>query len=136
MPNLSKLYDISFWFTQPTVILTRWDYAFGYLFLACIVLSLVLFFWRKAVRNEIKAKVLSRFYHLCLTAGFCGLIWYVFRYENTPIFALRYWVGIIILIAGIWKIFIWKYIIFNFRADLSEYEHEAVKNKYIPRSKR
>ncbi|GEM_PF-1962843 len=135
MNSLTKLFDYYFWLTQPSSFLARADYLFAYFFVGCLALGIILGFSKKALHNQITAKVIARFYHLLLTIGFCGLLWFGFRFENTPIFALRYWPAIILLIGLIWALFILKYLVFNYRSEVKMYKQELLKNKYLPSSK-
>ncbi|HTL39225.1 MAG TPA: hypothetical protein VL306_00205 [Methylomirabilota bacterium] len=128
---MKLLLDPIFWLSQPPSTLTRADIFLGYFFLALVGVSIIIWIWTRFIRHSVWKKFIKQFEYLYLTIGLIGLLWFGIRYENTPIFACRYWMGIILLIAIIWKIFILKYLIFNFPAEVKDYNHEQIKNKYI-----
>lgn len=119
-----------FWFIQSS--LQHSDYVFGFVCSGVVVLGIFLGLSKRFIDHKVQIKLLGKFSSLFLTMGLVGLLWFLLRYENTPIFGLRYWAGIIILIALVWLIFILKYWIFNFRSEVREYEHEQIKRRYIP----
>jgi hypothetical protein len=124
-----------FWFTQPSIILAQADWILGWGFAGGVALSIILGLIKHWVKAPLTSKILSRFFNLSLTIGLCGLFWVGVRYENTPIFSMRAWAGLVLLIGLIWLIFIVKYLIFNYPKELKEYNHEQLKNKYIPNAK-
>jgi hypothetical protein len=133
----NDLTDYFFWFIQPPTNLIQLDRIFIYVFLGFLVLAFVVrIAARFAVSNPITKKVLLKFWGLMFTVGFSGLIWGVMRYENTPIFARRYWAGLSFAIGIIWLLFIVKYLIFNYQSQKQDYQREEVKNKYLPASTR
>ncbi len=132
---ISRLLDYYFWFSQPPTILTNADKSLGYLFLASLISSIILGFAKRLIKHETKKKLASKIFYLLFTLGLSGLIWYGIRYENTPILANRYWAGLVLILGLIWVLFIIKYLIFNFPKELKEYNHEVLKNKYLPSSK-
>ncbi len=128
----AKLFDRNLWFAQPSIVLAHTDLYLGYFFAACIILAIVLKLSERFVINKVKAKLIDRlFYHL-LTIGISGLVWFGFRYENTQIFAMRAWAGLVLLTGLVWFLFVIKYLIFKFSTELKEYEHTLIRNKYIP----
>lgn len=133
---LSKLLDSYFWFVQPSIVLSRADLILGYFFLGSLLIVTLLVIIKKSVKNEVKLKLLNRFKSLFLVVGISGLVWFALRYENTPIFGLRYWAGLFLLVGLIWGLFILKYLVFNFSKELRAFENEQLKNKYISGSKR
>ena|SRR3989344_2561814 len=131
----SKLLDSSYWFTQPPIILTRSDYYLAWFFTACLILAMILKLAKRFSKNPIKTRLMDRLFSLLLTVSFSGLIWYGFRYENTPIFAMHYWAGLVVLIGLIWFFFIAKYFVSRFFPELTEFDREQLKKKYIPGSR-
>ncbi|MEO8066042.1 MAG: hypothetical protein ABI643_04340 [Candidatus Doudnabacteria bacterium] len=128
----SKLLENNFWFSQPSSFLSQLDQYLAYFFVACLALTIAVWAIKRFSVNQVKIKILNKFFYLFLTIGLSGLVWYGFRYENTPIFALRAWAGLVLLIGLIWVLFIVKYLIFGFPAALKEYDREMTKSKYIP----
>lgn len=128
----SELLDRNLWFSQPSIILTQTDRYLGYFFAGCLILCILLKLGKRFTTHQVFAGLMDRFFYLLLTVGFSGLVWYGFRYENTPIFAARSWAGLCLAIGIVWLLFIVKYLIFNFRGEVKDYDHELIKNKYIP----
>jgi hypothetical protein len=123
--------DYYFWFSQPSIFLLAQDKLFGYIFIGLIALSIVLVLLRRFIKNPIMKKLIGRFFYLTLTIGISGLIWYGLRFEATPIFAQRYWAGLVFLSGIIWILFILKYMVFNFSKQLGEYHKDLLKKKYL-----
>jgi hypothetical protein len=130
-----KLFDSNLWFSQPPIILSHTDQYLGYFFTICVVLGIIIRIAKQFAANRVKAKLLNKFFYFFLTTGVSGLIWYGLRYENVPIFSLRYWALFVLLLALIWLLLIVKYLVFKFRSEMHDYERDIVKNKYIPGSK-
>jgi len=127
--NITNRY---FWFTQPSSFLSPEDRTLFYLFVGMTVLGIIFRLVAKYSANQINRKIWMKFWHLFFWIGISGLIWFGMRYENTFIFAQRYWAGLDLLIGIIWLLFILKYLIFNYRGQKTEYERELLKNKYLP----
>jgi hypothetical protein len=64
-----------------------------------------------------------------------GLVWFGFRYENTPIFSKRMWPGLIGLIGLVWLFFVVKYFVTEFSKDRAQYNNELIRNKYISKAR-
>lgn len=126
------LFDKFFWFVPPSSILSNADWIFGYIFAGFIALSIILWVVKRFTKNQIAAKLIGKFFNLFLYNGISGAIWFGFRYENTPVFGQRYWAGLVFLILIVWLLFILKYLVFNFSKELTEYNHELVKKRYMP----
>ncbi|OGE73606.1 MAG: hypothetical protein A3I07_01085 [Candidatus Doudnabacteria bacterium RIFCSPLOWO2_02_FULL_42_9] len=124
--------DKFFWYFQPSTLLSVADKLFIYIFIAILAIAILLRIVKRFVRNAVHRKLLTKFWHLTFTLGISGIIWSVFRYENTPLFARRYWAGLIFLAGIVWLLFILKYLIFNYRRELFEFGREQVKSKYMP----
>lgn len=129
------IFDSNLWFSQPSIILSRADFYLGYFFAACLILAIILKVLKRFSANLVKIKLNNKFFHLFLTVGISGLVWYGFRYENTPIFAVRAWAGANLVLGVVWFLFLVNYLVFNFNSELKEYDRELLKNKYIPGSK-
>ena len=131
----TKLLDSNYWFSQPSVVLTRSDLYLAWFFLACLILAIVLKVTKRLTKNPIKRNLMDRLFNLFLTVSLSGLVWYGFRYENTPIFAMHYWAGLVLLMGLVWFLVIAKYFAFQYFPDLADYDREQMKKKYIPGSK-
>ena len=129
---MQQFLDPNFWFSQPPVILSRADMYLGYFFAGLLILSVIFWATAKFTKHTVIRKIWKRYQYLAVTIALSGLLWFGLRYENTPVFANRYWVGIVLLGGLVWKLFILKYLVFNFHAEKVEYDHEQLKNKYIP----
>lgn len=127
-----KLFDFKLWFTQPSVILSKTDLCLGYFFAACVILAIVLKLCKRFSKNPVKLKLMDKFFSFLLSVGITGLVWFGFRYENTPIFAALSWAGLVMALGLIWFLFIVKYLIFGFTSELREYDRQLQKSKYIP----
>lgn len=128
---MNKLLDYYYWFSQPLTILQRSDQILGLFFAVCMVLAVIFFVVAKFIQNPINKKLVYKLANLSLTEGLIGLLWFGLRYENTPIFALRYWAGIIMLGGLVWLVFIFKYLAFNFRTELAEHNREQINKRYL-----
>jgi hypothetical protein len=128
--------DISFWFDQPALILSLEDKIFNYLFLGLAAAAIMLFLARYLLlKHPMVRKLAIRIIRLFTVTALTGLVWFGFRYENTPIFARRYWAGIILAIGLVWLLFILKYIIFRFREEKKEFDENLIKSRYLPKLK-
>ena len=121
-----------FWFGQPSIILNQSDKLFGYIFAGLTALAIILRILARFSANPINRKLLMKFWHLGLTVGLGGLIWYAFRYENSQVLGMRFWAGTNIVAGIIWLLFILKYLIFNYLGEKKKYEREKLKSKYLP----
>jgi hypothetical protein len=133
MSNLTSYY---FWFTQPSTTLSPADKTLIYIFFGMLAVSIVFLFASKFTKHLIYRKLFKKFWHLIFWIAIGGVVWSALRYENTPIFAERYWAGLNFVIGIVWLIFILKYLVFNFRGEKSEYDHELIRSKYLPKSNR
>lgn len=125
-----------FWFIQPTSYLINYDRFFGYFFAGLTVAGLILWVLAWYGKHPVVKKILNRVKNLFITIGVIGLIWFGFRYENTPIFAKRMWPGILGIIGLIWFGFVARYLIFDFAKEKREHDAELLKSKYLPKSKK
>ncbi|MGE5298257.1 MAG: hypothetical protein ACM3KM_03780 [Acidobacteriaceae bacterium] len=125
-----------FWLSQPLLSLDEYDKWLGYLFAGFLVLALVLWLLNMLVKHPVSKKPLKRLVNLCWVSGLSGLIWFGFRYENTPVFARRFWALLVLAIALVWLIFILKYLAFNFTPEKKEYDSNQLKSKYFPKASR
>lgn len=132
------LHEISnrfFWFTQPSSILTSADRYLAIIFLALLVFGIVFRILLARTKSEANRKVFNKFWHLGLTIGLLGLFWYFFRYENAPILSIRIIPGAFLIWGLFWMIFILKFLVVDYGVLKHEHEREALKNKYLPKSR-
>lgn len=127
--------DYYFWFSQPASNLNKFDNLFSYIFLALAVLGLVLWAGRFFSKHPVIKKLIGRFAVWSFSFGIIGLLWFAFRYENTPIFGKRFWVGLVFLVGMVWLGFILKYFLLRFFKDKKEHDDFQVKSKYMPAGK-
>ncbi len=124
-----------FWFAQPSTVLDKYDYAFGY-GLAAVALAGILF-WVLGyfIRHPVLKIGIAKWRRLLVTTGLIGIVWFAFRYENTPILGRRWWIGLLAVIGLIWLIYILKYMFTKFREEKTEYETNLLKSKYMPKAR-
>jgi hypothetical protein len=128
--------DKYFWFSQPSSFLNQFDHSLLWVFLGFTIAGVLLRVLAALNKHLIYQKLTRRFASLGLTMGIIGLAWYGLRYENTPIFSVRYWVAIIFLIAIVWLAFILKYLFTTFRSEKREFDRQALNSRYIPGAKK
>jgi Ca2+/Na+ antiporter len=126
------IFDLNFWFRVPSLKLESADFAIGYIFAALTILAIGFWIMKMFVKHEVKRKLLRKIVYLLFTIGITGLFWFAFRYENTPYFSTRYWVGVLVLIGLVWFVFLFKYLVFNYRREKKEYDEYELKRKYLP----
>lgn len=131
----NTLTDYFFWFAQPSTILDQADKYFLFFFIGLLGLGVVLGLVTRFAKNSVNKALFRRFFHLAVWTAIGGLVWFGIRYENTPIFARRYWAGITLLVGVVWLLFILKYLVFNFRHQKTEYDKEQIKKKYLPKTR-
>ena len=133
---MSKLLtDKFFWTIPPSSILIAQDKLLGYIFLGIIIVAAFFRILMFLTKNMVQRNLLAKFWRMFLTIGIVGIIWYVLRYENTPIFALRLWAGLDLLAGVIWLLFILKFLVFEFPKQRTEHEKIMLRNKYLPGNK-
>lgn len=133
---MDRFLDYFFWFTQPSTILSEVDKLFAYIFIGMMVSAILFRLAAKfAAKHPINKKLLMKFWQLMFVIGFSGVFWAVLRYENTYIFARRYWAGLNFIVGLLWLGMIAKYVIFNYRSEKSNLDREQLKSKYLPKAK-
>jgi hypothetical protein len=128
--------DKLFWFNQPGLLLNNYDHYFFWLFAGSTVLGVILKLLSRFTRHPVWSRLWDKFGGVGLSMGISGLIWFGIRYENVPIFADRYWAGLVVLILLIWLVFVFKYMITRFRTEKIEYDRQQVNSRYIPGARR
>lgn len=124
--------DWNFWIKQPPTSLDRGDMLLIYIFAGLFLAGIVLWIFARFQKHLVNRKITSRLSHLTLSIGLTGAFWLAFRYENTPVFSLRFWAGLAFLIGIIWLAFILKFVLFDWRSEKREFEKEQIKSKYLP----
>lgn len=127
--------DSFFWFSQPSTFLNSLDIFLIWFFVGMMALAIVLRLVNYLKFHPVNKGLVRRFSRAFFSMGLVGVVWFGFRYENTPTLADRFWAAAITLILLIWLAFILKYIIRDFGADKKIYEREQVNSKYIPGKK-
>ena len=124
-----------FWLSQPSSYLVNYDNYFKWFFL--IVLGFGILFKVVSIlnKNEVYRKLFTKFSNIGLTIGLTGLVWFGFRYENTPVFSYRYWAALIVLGLIVWKVFLLKYMIFQFPKEKAKFQKTQINLKYMPGKK-
>lgn len=129
------MFDYYFWFSQPPTALTKLDLISGYLFAALFAMGIILLIAKRFIGHRVYARLVGKLIAKDLWVGSGGLIWFAMRYEHIPIFAKRFWAGILLLILALWVIWIAKYLAFNFWKEKKEFELNQLKSKYLPKSR-
>jgi len=83
--------------------------------------------------NPVDAKIRQKFYHLFLTMGIGGVIWYFCRYEDAWFFGTRFVILAWMLIGAVWFLAILASIFKNYKKEKKVWEKEQVKLKYLPK---
>jgi hypothetical protein len=130
------LKDYYFWFAQPSSFLNNYDWMAGYIFAALLALTVIFWLVNKfAVKNPVWKKYIGKLTTAIFWTGLVGMIWFGFRYEAVPLFSKRIIAGVILGLGIIWIGAVkWKFFR-NFFREKREYEFNAVKTKYMPKSK-
>ena len=129
------LNDYFFWFSQPSSILNNYDKLFFYLFAGMFALGLVLWLTAWLTKHPVLKKLTNKFRRLLIWVGIIGLIWFGFRYENTPIFSKRIWAALVLVMGLVWLGFVLKYFISKFGDEKSEFDSNLIKSKYLPKQR-
>lgn len=125
-----------FWFSQPSAVLNNYDSYFMWLFVALTVVGILMKVGAAFSKHPVTRKLIQKFANAGLWMGIIGLFWYGFRYESTPIFAYRFWAGVIVLISLIWLVFVLKYLFTKFALEKRDYDKAQLNSRYIPGTKR
>lgn len=129
------MFDYHFWFSQPSAFLDKLDLWFGWLFAVLTVLGVFLYLLTWANKHPIVHKLMVKFSVWFFSIGLLGLLWFLFRYENTPIFGKRFWAPLVLGLGLVWAVFPIKYVVTGFLIEKREHDGTVLKNKYLLPSK-
>jgi len=129
---IPKLLTYDYWFKLPPIFFTVGDKILFWGFVVLFALGIVLWILAKYQEHKVNLKLVRKLNSFSFWIGFSGLVWALLRYENTPVFALRMWAGIVLVCGIIWFLFILKYLLMNYFKEKKEYDYLQIKNKYIP----
>ena len=127
--------DYYFWFSSPSYTLIPADKLFFWIFFVVTAVGLTAWVANWFIRDGLLQRVFSKITNFACTIGFSGLFWFFLRYENTPIFANRYWAALVFVAGLIWLGFVLKYVTFDFKKERANFTREQLKNKYLPNKK-
>src|SRR3989344_8891102 len=119
---MNVLLDSNFWFIQPSFTLNQFDLIFGYLFAGLLTLGIIVRIAKIFIGHRVSKKLLMKFFYPAFVIGLIGIFWFGLRFENTPIFAKRFWVGTVILGGIVWFGFFLKYALFKYLVEYKEFE--------------
>lgn len=130
------LKDRLFWFAQPGFALNSYDNYFLWGFVVLSGLGILIRLLSKFVMSHpVRRKLADKFANSLWISGLVGLLWYALRYENTPYFANRYWVAVIILVLVVRWFFILKYLFTGYTMEKASYDRMQQNSKYISAKK-
>lgn len=84
------------------------------------------------IKDGLKVKAWRRLYHLGLTMGITGLVFFFFAWQGVALLAARFWLVIWLVSLLIWLGFIGKYWFLEIPKLRSEIEHKRKFEKYLP----
>ncbi|HEX5430030.1 MAG TPA: hypothetical protein VFX17_03075 [Patescibacteria group bacterium] len=129
-------FDKFFWFSQPSLILTSADKELLWIFAGLTLLGIIFKIAEAVMHHAVLVKLYGKLGAATFWMGISGLIWYVLRYENTPVLADRYWAGLTLLCFIIWLLAIVWFVFTKFRVEKREYDRQMLNSRYIPGSRK
>ena len=130
--NFSNLFHASYWFKLP-VIATKsvyWVWLVGLLVIAAAGLGLLI---AGAIsKTTINKNLFKKFGDLFSTMGIVGLIFFAFRQQSIPLFGLRIWFLMLLVVGVIWLAVVMKYLLKRVPEIKAQQEAKARKEKYLP----
>lgn len=131
MNYIKYLFTKDFLFHVNSVRLETVDRVFLVASLLGLVFGVGLWIWMRVDTNLVRRAVVRRYKALSFTFGLLGVLWFALRYENVAWFGSHFAFILLLVVVGIWKIFLAKYLMFHYCKDLAVWEREQVKNKYL-----
>ncbi len=134
MLDFTKLWDKRYLFGPNPFDLTRSDYIFLGIAIACVALAFIakIIHWR--AEKESPRKILfSRLFHLFLTTGLLLGLWYGARVQRIPWIYTHFTALLILVISLAWFGFIARFYWKRYRALAQSWKEEKIKFKYLAR---
>jgi hypothetical protein len=110
---------------------------FGVLFLLALGFAFFTSIFAARIKNPATRMLVNKLQGPAWLAGTAGLVWIVARYEYASVLGTRMTALIILIIAGVWKIwgagrYFWK----QYRTDSAAWTKSQEKDKYLNKFKR
>lgn len=103
-----------------------------------LAISAVLFFvgialvlFKHATHNRLKKHLIARWYTWALTIGTLGLLWAGLRYQLVQVLSVRFVIILIFIGAVIWKGYLVKYTLTDYRKQREQAKYEEQRRKYM-----
>ena len=133
--NILNIFHWSYWFSAPLPAVGWVKAVFILLPIILLIVGIVLEVVKKTTQDTLKKKVYGRFgpsvLFLAITLGF----WVLFRQEQIPIFAVRFWPLSLFVIFGWWMGCIVRYVTKRVPEIQKQNAERMEKEKYLPKSK-
>jgi pheromone shutdown protein TraB len=107
------------------------DKVFVGLAIAFCLLALVAWIAKKATGNPVTQRLMGRWFVWAGTVGLAGLAWSGARYQLVGLFGTHLAFLILLVAAGIWKLYIVKYMFRTYPAEKAAWEKQQLKEKYL-----
>jgi pheromone shutdown protein TraB len=107
------------------------DKIFAGLAILLCVFAIVVWITQRVSANPITKKLLAKWFAWAGTMGLIGLVWLGARYQLVALFGTHLAFLIVLVIAGVWKLYILKYMYRVYPAEKAAWEKQQLKNKYL-----
>lgn len=111
------------------------DKVFVALVLLLCALALAALVAKKLASNPVTKGLMSRWFVWAGSMGLAGLIWVGARYQLVGLFGTHLAFIVLLIVAGVWKMFIVKYQFKVYPAEKMAWEKQQLKEKYLPKKK-
>jgi hypothetical protein len=130
--KFTNLFNSSYWLNQP-VIATKSVYFIWLIgLLAVFAIGLGSLIFSSVAKSNLNKTILKKFGDLFSDMGIAGLFFFFCRQQSIPLFGLRIWFLIWLIVFVIWLGFVLKYLLKRVPAIKLEQEEKARKEKYLP----
>ena len=122
-----------FWFSIDRLRIRYLDWTISWLGLALVIAAIIIWFIKRKYTktNPHYKNLLDRYYNLLLTIGLLLGFWFGLRWQNVAFFSSHLVAGIIVLIGLVWLFFILRFRFKKFGGQVSAWEKEQQKLKYL-----
>lgn len=95
------------------------------------VLAVAAWVTKRVVGNPITKKLMNRWFVWAASMGVAGLVWAGARYQLVGLFGTHLAFIILLIVAGVWKLYIVKYMFKTYPAEKAAWEKQQLKAKYL-----
>lgn len=99
------------------------------------VLAIVAWVSKRVVGNPVTKRLMNRWFVWAASMGMAGLVWTGARYQLVGLFGTHLAFIILLIVAGVWKIYIVKYMFKVYPAEKVAWEKQQLKDKYLAKQK-